>query len=126
MELRSAVRKTSWGRGFRANSNEYVLDAMGERVEALAREDDQIRTTLHDQQKRVLSRSGQGDAGTRKLGFFWSCDTRVVSSDELLREMRGLPADPLGGERLTQKIPTLIDKKITPQEILDSTNLAKK
>jgi len=64
----------------------------------------------------------------RKLGFFWSCDTRVdLLGDELLREMRlaGCQRLSLGVESGSQKILDAIDKKITPDEILESTALAK-
>ena len=63
------------------------------------------------------------------MGFFWSCDTRVdLLSDELLREMRlaGCQRLSLGVESGSQRILDLIDKKITPAEILESTQLAKK
>jgi tetratricopeptide (TPR) repeat protein len=65
----------------------------------------------------------------RGIGFLWSCDTRVdVLGEELLREMRlaGCERLSLGVESGSQKILDAIDKKITPDEILASTELAKK
>jgi tetratricopeptide (TPR) repeat protein len=59
----------------------------------------------------------------------WSCDTRVdLLSDELLREMRlaGCQRLSLGVESGSQQIIGNIDKKITVDEILESTALAKK
>lgn len=120
--------ETSWGRGFRANSNEYVLDAMESVSKRLPVKMIQIKDdTFTTNKKRVLGLCKEMQR--RNLGFFWSCDTRVdVLSDELLREMRlaGCQRISLGVESGSQKILDLIDKKITPQEILDSTQLAKK
>ena len=65
----------------------------------------------------------------RGLQFLWSCDTRVdVLGDELLREMRlaGCERLSLGVESGSQAILDAIDKKITVDEILESTELAKK
>jgi radical SAM superfamily enzyme YgiQ (UPF0313 family) len=120
--------ETSWGRGFRANSNEYVLDAMASVAKRLPVKMIQIKDdTFTTNKKRVLGLCKEMQA--RNLGFFWSCDTRVdVLSDELLREMRlaGCQRISLGVESGSQTILDLIDKKITPQDILDSTLLAKK
>ena len=63
------------------------------------------------------------------MRFLWSCDTRVdVLGDELLREMRlaGCERLSLGVESGSQKILDAIDKKITPDEIIESSALAKK
>jgi len=59
----------------------------------------------------------------------WSCDTRVdLLSEELLRAMRlaGCQRLSLGVESGSPEILKRIDKKITPEEILASTRLAKK
>jgi radical SAM superfamily enzyme YgiQ (UPF0313 family) len=120
--------ETSWGRGFRANSIDYVLDAMESVSKRLPVKMIQIKDdTFTTNKKRVLALCKQMQE--RKLGFFWSCDTRVdLLNDELLREMRlaGCQRLSLGVESGSQKILDLIDKKITPQEILESTQLAKK
>src|SRR5262249_15124930 len=65
----------------------------------------------------------------RKLSFFWSCDTRVdLLTEELLYEMRiaGCQRLSLGVESGSPTILRNIDKKITTDEIIESTELAKK
>ena len=120
--------ETTWGRGFRANSIEYVLDAMQKVTSRLPVKMIQIKDdTFTTQKNRVLELCKQMSA--RKMGFFWSCDTRVdLLSDELLREMRlaGCQRLSLGVESGSQQILDRIEKKITPDEILASTELAKK
>lgn len=120
--------ETSWGRGFRSNSVARVVDSL---EAALARtpvrmlqiKDDTFTT----HKKRVLEICREIRA--RKLNFFWSCDTRVdLLTDELLREMRlaGCQRLSLGVESGSQRILDAIDKKITVDEIVTSTALAKK
>ncbi|MDB4942356.1 MAG: Radical domain protein [Labilithrix sp.] len=120
--------ETTWGRGFRANSLEYVLSAMQKVSARLPVKMIQIKDdTFTTQKKRVLELCQQMRA--RNMGFFWSCDTRVdLLSDELLREMRlaGCQRLSLGVESGSQQILDGIEKKITPDEILASTALAKK
>ncbi len=120
--------ETTWGRGFRANSIDYVLDAMAKVTSRLPVKMIQIKDdTFTTQKKRVLELCKQMSA--RKMGFFWSCDTRVdLLSDELLREMRlaGCQRLSLGVESGAQAILDKIEKKITPDEIIASTELAKK
>jgi radical SAM superfamily enzyme YgiQ (UPF0313 family) len=120
--------ETSWGRGFRANSTEYVLDAMEKVSKRLPVKMIQIKDdTFTTQKKRVLELCQM--LRERNLGFFWSCDTRVdLLSDELLREMRlaGCQRLSLGVESGSQMILDKIEKKITPSEILESTELARK
>jgi radical SAM superfamily enzyme YgiQ (UPF0313 family) len=120
--------ETSWGRGFRANSIEYVLDAMESVSKRLPVKMLQIKDdTFTTNKKRVLALCKRMQE--KKLGFFWSCDTRVdLLSDELLREMRlaGCQRLSLGVESGSQRILDAIDKKITVGEILESTALAKK
>lgn len=120
--------ETSWGRGFRANSIDYVLTAMEKVTSRLPVRMIQIKDdTFTTNKKRVLEMCRK--MRERNLGFFWSCDTRVdLLSDELLREMRlaGCQRLSLGVESGSQAILDKIDKKITPQEIIESTELAKK
>jgi radical SAM superfamily enzyme YgiQ (UPF0313 family) len=83
--------------------------------------------TFTTNKKRVLALCKRMQE--KRLGFFWSCDTRVdLLSDELLREMRlaGCQRLSLGVESGSQRILDLIEKKITVDEILESTALAKK
>jgi len=65
----------------------------------------------------------------RKLSFGWSCDTRADAlSDELLRAMRlaGCQRLSLGVESGSAEILRNIDKKVTPERILEATEQAKR
>lgn len=120
--------EASWGRGYRAQSVPYVLDALEKAlarapVKMLQIKDDTFTTN----RKRVIALCR--GIRERNLRFLWSCDTRVdVLGDELLREMRlaGCERLSLGVESGSQKILDAIDKKITPDEIIASSDLAKK
>jgi anaerobic magnesium-protoporphyrin IX monomethyl ester cyclase len=120
--------EASWGRGFRSNSIEYVVDAMASALRQLPVKMLQIKDdTFTTHKKRVIELCRAIRA--RGLQFFWSCDTRVdLLSEELLLEMRlaGCQRLSLGVESGSQTILDAIDKKITPAEILESTQLAKK
>jgi radical SAM superfamily enzyme YgiQ (UPF0313 family) len=120
--------ETSWGRGFRANSVRYVIDSMASVLERLPVKMIQIKDdTFTTNKKRVVELCRA--IRDRGLKFLWSCDTRVdLLTDELLREMRlaGCQRLSLGVESGSPRILKAIDKKITPDEILTSTNLAKK
>jgi radical SAM superfamily enzyme YgiQ (UPF0313 family) len=119
--------ETTWGRGFRGHSVEYVVDSI---EHALARvpvrmlqiKDDTFTTV----KKRVLAICRE--IRRRDLRFLWSCDTRVdLLDEELLTEMRlaGCQRLSLGVESGSQRVLDAIDKKITVAEILESTRLAK-
>jgi anaerobic magnesium-protoporphyrin IX monomethyl ester cyclase len=119
--------ESAWGRGFRAHSVPYVLDALERAIEQLpvkmiAIKDDTFTTD----RKRVLALCrGIRDRGLR---FLWSCDTRVDMLDaELLREMRlaGCQRLSLGVETGAPKILKTIDKKLTVDDIIMATDLAK-
>lgn len=120
--------ETSWGRGFRANSIDYVLDAMQSALAKLPVKMIQIKDdTFTTNKKRVVDFCRALRA--RKMGVSWSCDTRVdLLTDELCKEMRlaGCARLSLGVESGSQKVLDLIDKKITPDEIAASTELAKR
>ncbi len=120
--------ETSWGRGFRSQSNEYVLAGIERMLARLPVKMIQIKDdTFTTNKKRVLELCREIRA--RKLAFFWSCDTRVdLLTEELLREMRlaGCQRLSFGVESGSQRILTAIDKKITTDEIIRSTELAKK
>jgi radical SAM superfamily enzyme YgiQ (UPF0313 family) len=120
--------ETTWGRGFRGRSVPKVLDDL---EHALARvpvrilliKDDTFTTS----KKRVVELCR--GISERKLNFLWSCDTRVdVLSDELLHEMRlaGCQRLSLGVESGSPAILKAINKKITVDKIIASTELAKK
>jgi radical SAM superfamily enzyme YgiQ (UPF0313 family) len=120
--------ETSWGRGYRAQSTDYVLDALERAVSRAPVKMIQIKDdTFTTNRKRVIDLC----RGIRQRGikFVWSCDTRVdVLGDELLREMRlaGCERLSLGVESGSQTILDAIDKKITVDEIVGSTEIAKK
>jgi tetratricopeptide (TPR) repeat protein len=120
--------ENTWGRGFRANSIDYVLDSMASVLERLPVKMIQIKDdTFTTNKKRVVDLCRAIRA--RGLSFLWSCDTRVdLLTEELLREMRlaGCQRLSLGVESGSPRILKAIDKKITPEEILTSTELAKK
>jgi anaerobic magnesium-protoporphyrin IX monomethyl ester cyclase len=120
--------EASWGRGYRAQSVPYVLDALEKAVARAPVKMIQIKDdTFTTNRKRVVALCR--DIRARKLQFLWSCDTRVdVLSDELLHEMRlaGCERLSLGVESGSQKILDAIDKKIKVDEIVASTELAKK
>ena len=120
--------ETTWGRGFRGHSVRYVLDALERVLARLPVKMLQIKDdTFTTNKKRVLELC----RGIRERGlqFFWSCDTRVdLLTEPLLREMRlaGCQRLSLGVESGSQAILDAIDKKITPDEILESTEMAKR
>jgi radical SAM superfamily enzyme YgiQ (UPF0313 family) len=120
--------EASWGRSYRAQSVPYVLDALEKAVARAPVKMIQIKDdTFTTNRKRVIELCK--GIRSRGLGFLWSCDTRVdVLGDELLREMRlaGCERLSLGVESGSQKILDAIDKKITPDEIIASSALAKK
>src|SRR5579883_647838 len=120
--------EASWGRGYRGQSVPYVLDALERAVARAPVKMIQIKDdTFTTNRKRVIALCR--GIRERNLRFLWSCDTRVdVLGDELLREMRlaGCERLSLGVESGSQKILDAIDKKITVDEIVRSTELAKK
>ncbi len=119
---------TTWGRGFRGNSVGYVLDELERVLARLPVKMIQVKDdTFTTNRKRVLALC----RGIRERGlkFVWSCDTRVdVLSEELLYEMRlaGCQRMSLGVESGSPEVLAAIDKKITVDEIIASTELAKK
>src|SRR5262245_49339379 len=120
--------ETTWGRGFRAESVGYVLDALENALSRLPVKMIQIKDdTFTTNKKRVLDICR--GIRMRGLQFFWSCDTRVdLLTEPLLKEMRlaGCQRLSLGVESGSQEILDKIDKKITVDEIIASTRMAKK
>lgn len=120
--------ETTWGRSFRGHSVPYVLDAIEKALSRLPVKMLQIKDdtfTVH--RKRVIELC----RGIRERGlrFVWSCDTRVdVLNEELLYEMRlaGCERLSLGVESGSQTVLEKINKKITVEEIIASTEMAKK
>jgi len=120
--------ENSWGRGFRGQSVQYVLDVLEKTVPRLPVKMILVKDdTFTTNRKRVLDLCR--GIRERKLGFLWSCDTRVdVLGEDLLREMRlaGCERLSLGVESGSPQILKQVDKKITVQKIIESTQLAKK
>jgi radical SAM superfamily enzyme YgiQ (UPF0313 family) len=120
--------ESQWGRGFRAQSVEYVLDVLERTVARLPVKMVMIKDdTFTTNRKRVIELCRGIRA--RGLRFVWSCDTRVdLLSDELVREMRlaGCERMSLGVESGSPAILEQIDKRITVDEILASVAVAKK
>ncbi len=120
--------ETTWGRGFRGQSVNYVLDALEKAIARLSVKMVQIKDdTFTTNKKRVLELC-QG-IRERKLSFLWSCDTRVdVLSDELLLEMRlaGCQRLSLGVETGSPTILSNINKRITIQKIEAAAAMAKR
>ncbi|NRA32702.1 MAG: radical SAM protein [Polyangiaceae bacterium] len=120
--------ESSWGRGFRSQTTDYVLDNMQQALSQVPRpmlliKDDTFTTN----NKRVMALC-QG-IRARKMNFLWSCDTRVdVLTDDLCREMRlaGCERMSLGVESGSTKILEAVNKKITKEKILEATSIAKK
>ncbi|MBI5515950.1 MAG: B12-binding domain-containing radical SAM protein [Deltaproteobacteria bacterium] len=119
---------TTWGRGFRGHSVAYTLDLLERALERLPVKMLQVKDdTFTTNRRRVLSLC-EGILA-RGLRFEWSCDTRVdVLSDELLRAMRlaGCRRLSLGVESGSREVLARIDKKITPEKILQSAELARR
>ncbi|MFO0605386.1 MAG: radical SAM protein [Polyangiales bacterium] len=119
---------TTWGRGFRANSVGYVLDEIERVLARLPVKMIQIKDDTFTTNKKRVVELCRG-IRARGLKFLWSCDTRVdVLNEELLYEMRlaGCQRMSLGVESGSAKVLAAIDKKITVDEIVASTELAKK
>ncbi len=119
---------TTWGRGFRGHSVPYVIDMLAKAVARAPVKMLQIKDdTFTANKKRALS-IARG-IRERGLSFLWSCDTRVDVLDEaMLREMRlaGCERLSLGVESGSAKILEAIHKKITKDEILAATRMAKR
>ncbi len=119
--------ETTWGRGFRGHSVNYVVDAIEEALAKLPVKMIQIKDdTFTANKKRAMAICEE--IRKRGIRFLWSCDTRVdVLDEELLLSMRraGCQRLSLGVESGSDEILKNIDKKITAEEIVDATNMAK-
>jgi anaerobic magnesium-protoporphyrin IX monomethyl ester cyclase len=119
--------ETTWGRGFRGRSVPRVLDDIEHALEKLPVTMLQIKDDTFTANKRRALEICNG-IRERGLAFSWSCDTRVdVLTDELLRAMRlaGCQRLSLGVESGSPSVLAKINKKITVEQILRSTALAK-
>lgn len=119
--------ETTWGRGFRGHSVSFVVDAIEKALEKLPVRMIQIKDdTFTANKKRALQICEEIER--RGLKFLWSCDTRVdVLDEELLLSMRraGCQRLSLGVESGSNRILENIDKKITADEIVAATQMAK-
>jgi radical SAM superfamily enzyme YgiQ (UPF0313 family) len=119
--------ETTWGRGFRGRSVPRVLDDLEQALARLPVKMIQIKDDTFTANRRRALEICNGIM-QRGLEFSWSCDTRVdVLTDELLRAMRlaGCQRLSLGVESGSQTVLDNINKKITVEQILRSTALAK-
>ncbi len=119
--------EATWGRGFRGRSVARVLDDIEHALDKLPVKMLQIKDDTFTANKRRALEICNGIV-ERGLAFSWSCDTRVdVLTDELLRVMRraGCQRLSLGVESGSQDVLDQINKKITVDQILRSTALAK-
>jgi radical SAM superfamily enzyme YgiQ (UPF0313 family) len=119
--------ETTWGRGFRGRSVPRVLDDLEHALAKLPVKMVQIKDDTFTANKRRAFEICNG-IRERGLNFAWSCDTRVdVLTDDLLRAMRlaGCQRLSLGVESGSPTVLANINKKITVEQILRSTALAK-
>jgi anaerobic magnesium-protoporphyrin IX monomethyl ester cyclase len=119
--------ETTWGRGFRGQSINYVLDSLEAALARLPVKMLQIKDDTFTANKKRALEICKG-IRERKLNFMWSCDTRVdVLSEELVREMRlaGCQRLSLGVESGSPTILRAINKKITVEKIEEAARLAK-
>jgi radical SAM superfamily enzyme YgiQ (UPF0313 family) len=120
--------ETTWGRGFRGRSVPKVLDDIEHALARLPVRMIQIKDDTFTANRRRALQICEG-IRERKLDFVWSCDTRVdVLTEELLRAMRlaGCERLSLGVESGSQTVLDNINKKITVDQIIASTELARK
>jgi len=119
--------ETTWGRGFRGRSVPRVLDDLESALARLPVKMLQIKDDTFTANKRRALEICNG-IRERGLDFSWSCDTRVdVLTGELLHAMRlaGCRRLSLGVESGSPDVLSKINKKITVEQILRSTALAK-
>ncbi len=119
--------ETTWGRGFRGQSIDYVVNALEMAVQRLPVKMIQIKDDTFTANRKRAQAICDG-IRKRGLNFFWSCDTRVdVLSEELLHSMRlaGCQRLSLGVESGSQRILTAINKKIRVEQIISAAEMAK-
>jgi radical SAM superfamily enzyme YgiQ (UPF0313 family) len=120
--------EAAWGRGYRGHSVPRVLDMLERALHKLPVRQILIKDdTFTTNKKRVLEICN--GIVERRLNFAWSCDTRVdVLSDELVHAMRlaGCERMSLGVESGSARVLNLMDKKLSPEQVLRSRELARK
>ena len=120
--------RVAWGRGYRALSAEAVLDAIDRALARLPVKMLMVKdeTFTADRKRGLAICRGIQERGQR---FIWSCDTRADALDEeLVREMRlaGCQRLSLGVESGSIAVLKNIGKRITPEGVIQTTELAKR
>jgi len=116
-----------WGRKLSFHSIEYVLDTIATILAAGHRTITVKDDTFTSNRKRCTEICRAIRA--RGMNFLWSCDTRAdVLDEELLREMRlaGCQVISLGVESASPEILKNIRKNVTPDQVLQATDWARK
>ena len=119
--------ESMWQRKVRFHSAGYVLDMLDTAVNKHAHRFLCIKDDTFTANKARVLEICRG-IETRGLKFVWSCDTRADALDqEVLRAMRlaGCRLLSLGVESGSQEILNNIKKRITPEQVLEATALAK-
>lgn len=117
-----------WGHLYRVHSVDRVLDTIEEALDRLPVRMMLVKddTFTADRQRGLAICEGIRRRGLR---FLWSCDTRADAlDDELLRAMRlaGCQRLSIGVESGSRQVLEQIQKNVTPEEILASTEAAKR
>ena len=116
--------ESQWGRGFRAHSIDYILDTLERVVERLPVKMVMIKDdTFTTNRKRVieLCRGIRARASLRA-----AYPRRHAQRRAAVRDAHELPASQSRCGIGAPEILRQVDKKITVQDIIDSTNMAKK
>jgi radical SAM superfamily enzyme YgiQ (UPF0313 family) len=116
-----------WGRRYRVHSVPYVLDSLEKLLARMPLKMLQVKDdTFAARPKRAIEIcNGIRERGLR---FVWSCDTRADKmSDEVLEAMRlaGCQRLSVGVESGSPEILRNIEKRISPEQILDATERAR-
>ena len=117
-----------WGRRLRSHSVTYVLDMLETCVRThdqriIAFKDDTF--TISPQRALAICRGIR----SRNLEFMWSCETRADCLDEeVLGAMRaaGCRRISIGVESASREVLRNVRKQITPEQVLQATEAAKK
>ncbi|HUT77738.1 MAG TPA: radical SAM protein, partial [Polyangia bacterium] len=117
-----------WGKRVSFHSADHVLDTLEGLLPRLPIRTVMIKDDTFTARRTRALRICRGILD-RKLNFLWSCDTRADALDEeLLRTMRlaGCQQIALGVESASPDILRSIRKKVTCEQVLEATRLARK
>ena len=119
---------TMWGRRLSFHSAGYVVDSIEKALAQLPTPAILIKDdTFTANRGRAMAVCRE--IRRRGLSFLWSCDTRAdVLDEELLREMRlaGCQRISLGVESAAPEILKSIRKRVTPEQVRQATDLARR